>query len=84
MLPQFAELEEINQLRITGLFDLSMLAEVGALKTLALGWMQNVRSLPSFAPLRQLESVTMETMKGVSQLQNSPVTIWIAAAHDSQ
>jgi hypothetical protein len=51
------------------LSDLSMLAEVGALKTLTLDWMRNVTSLPSFAPLRQLESVAMETMKGLTSLE---------------
>jgi hypothetical protein len=56
-------------LRITGLSDLSMLAEVGALKTLTLDWMRNVTSLPSFGPLRQLESVAMETMNGLTSLE---------------
>jgi len=40
LLPRFSALEELNLLRITGLSDLSMLAELTALKTLTLDWLR--------------------------------------------
>jgi hypothetical protein len=49
-----------------------MLAEVGALKPLTLDWMQNVTSLPSFAPLQQLESVANGNDEGMQTLRAFP------------
>jgi hypothetical protein len=68
LLPRFPELEEINLLRITGLSDLSMLAELTAPKALTLDWLRNLTSLLSLAPLQHLETVSMETIRGLTSL----------------
>jgi hypothetical protein len=71
LLPRFPGLQDLFLMRITKLIDLGMLGDIGILKTLRLDWMRNVTSLPSFARLTQLDSVELETMKGLTDL--SPV-----------
>jgi internalin A len=58
-------------MRITGLSDLGGLGELAALTRLRLDWMRNVTALPSFERLTRLEDVTLDTMKGLTDL--SPV-----------
>jgi hypothetical protein len=45
-----------------------MLGDLAGLTKLELIWMRNVTSLPSFARLSRLEDVTLETMKGLTDL----------------
>jgi hypothetical protein len=51
--------------------DLGVLRDLESLKTLRLYWMRNVTSLPSFTRLSRLESVQLDTMKGLADL--SPI-----------
>jgi len=55
-------------MRITKLSDLGILADLVGLKTLQLIWMRNVTSLPSLHRLGRLDDVTLETMKGLTDL----------------
>lgn len=64
-------LEELFLMRITKLEDLGVLADLTGLTTLKLDWMRNVAVLPSLERLARLESVTLDTMKGLTDL--SPV-----------
>jgi hypothetical protein len=67
-LPQFGRLEDLWLMRITGLADLAVLADLPSLTTLRLDWMRNVTALPSFAPLGRLTEVVLDTMKGLTDL----------------
>jgi len=58
-------------MRITKLSDLGILADLVDLKTLRLEWMRNVTTLPSLHRLERLDDVTLEIMKGLTDL--SPV-----------
>ena len=70
-LPHRPRLDDLFLMRISKLSDLGMLGDVVGLKTLRLDWMRNVIALPSFAGLAQLDDVTLDTMKGLTDL--SPV-----------
>ena len=58
-------------MRITKLSDLGILADLAGLKRLQLDWMRNVTSLPSLHRNERLEDVTLETMKGLTDLAPS-------------
>jgi hypothetical protein len=70
-LAQLPALEELRLMRITKLADLGILADLVGLKTLYLDWMRNVMSLPSFYRHERLDDVTIDNMKGLTDL--SPV-----------
>jgi hypothetical protein len=55
-------------MRITQLSDLGMLGDLVGLTKLELTWLRNVTALPSFAKHSRLEDVTLETMKGLTDL----------------
>jgi hypothetical protein len=55
-------------MRITKLAELGILADLVGLKTLQLTWMRNVTSLPSLHGLERLGDVTLENMKGLTDL----------------
>ena len=61
-------LEELFLMRITGLSDLDVLGDLSGLRTLRLDWMRNVLSLPNFSGLARLDNVTLDTMKGLTDL----------------
>lgn len=69
LLPRFTRLAALYLLRIAKLSDLSVVAELAALNSLTLDWMPNVTALPNLSPLRQLETVEMESMKGLKSLE---------------
>jgi internalin A len=69
VLPQLPALEALSLMRITRLSDLDVLGNLKGLKTLRLDWMRNVKSLPSFHRLTRLEDVTLDTMKGLTDLK---------------
>jgi hypothetical protein len=75
-LAQLPALEELRLMRITKLVDLGILADVVGLKTLYLDWMRNVTSLPSLHRHAQLDDVTIDNMKGLTDL--SPVAAALA------
>jgi hypothetical protein len=68
LLPRLPVLELLRLMRINKLCDLGMLGDLVGLTKLELIWMRNVTSLPSFARLSRLEDVTLETMKGLTDL----------------
>jgi len=70
-LAQLPGLEELSLMRITKLADLGILADLASLKTLKLDWMRNVTSLPSLHRNERLEDVTLDVMKGLTDL--SPI-----------
>jgi hypothetical protein len=70
-LAQLPELEELWLMRITKLADLGILTDLVGLRTLKLDWMRNVTSLPSLHRHQRLEDVTLDTMKGLTDL--SPI-----------
>jgi hypothetical protein len=74
MLSRFSELEDLFIMRVTKLSDLSVLKDLLNLRTLRLCWMRNVTALPNLARLERLESVELDTMKGLADLT------WLAAA----
>jgi len=67
-LAQLPELEDLRLMRITKLSDLGILADLVGLKALELIWMRNVTSLPSLIGLERLDEVTLDTMKGLTDL----------------
>jgi len=67
-LAQLPELEDLRLMRITKLSDLGILADLVSLKTLELIWMRNVTSLPSLDRLDRLDDVTLDMMKGLTDL----------------
>jgi hypothetical protein len=67
-LAQLPGLEDLSLMRITKLSDLGILADLAGLKRLQLIWMRNVTSLPSLHRNERLEDVTLETMKGLTDL----------------
>jgi hypothetical protein len=69
-LPLLSRLADLFLMRITKLSDLGMLGDVVGLKTLRLDWMRNVTALPSFARLERLDDVTLDTMKGLTNLSS--------------
>jgi internalin A len=69
-LAQLPALEDLRLMRITKLSDLGILADLAGLKTLHLDWMRNVTSLPSLHRNDRLEDVTLETMKGLTDLSS--------------
>ncbi|HEY3411709.1 MAG TPA: hypothetical protein VGM51_01485 [Armatimonadota bacterium] len=71
LLPLIGELKYLELWMIRGLQDLSVIAEVTTLQNLLLQALKNVTALPSFRPLRCLRRVTLDTMKGLTDL--SPV-----------
>jgi hypothetical protein len=70
-LARLRQLDELWLMRITRLTDLGVLADLAGLKRLKLDWMRNVTSLPSLERLERLEDVTLDTMKGLTDL--SPI-----------
>jgi hypothetical protein len=78
-LAQLPELEELWLMRITKLSDLGILADLAGLKTLRLEWMRNVASLPSLHRLERLDDVTLDKMKGLTDL--SPLAAAPALRH---
>jgi internalin A len=56
-------------MRITKLSDLGVLADLAGLRTLRLDWMRNVESLPGLHRLARLQDVTLDTMKGLTDLR---------------
>jgi hypothetical protein len=70
-LARLPALEDLWLMRITKLSDLGILADLVDLKTLRLEWMRNVTTLPSLHRLERLDDVTLEIMKGLTDL--SPV-----------
>jgi hypothetical protein len=71
LLPRLPSLEDVWLMRITKLSDLGVLGELVGLRKLRLDWLRNVTTLPSFVGLTRLEDVTLDTMKGLTDL--SPV-----------
>jgi hypothetical protein len=71
LLPRLPALEELWLMRITKLSDLGVLADLAGLTKLQLDWMRNVATLPSLGRLTRLGDVTLDTMKGLTDL--SPV-----------
>jgi len=67
-LARLPALEDLWLMRITRLADLGILADLAGLKTLRLNWMRNVTSLPSLHRNELLEDVSLETMKGLTDL----------------
>lgn len=70
-LPGLPALAELHIMRVTRLADLSVLGELTGLRALRLDWMRNVTALPGLGGLRHLETVELDTMKGLRDL--SPV-----------
>jgi internalin A len=68
LLSRLPALEELSLMRISKLADLGVLGALEGLKTLRLDWMRNVKSLPSLHRLTRLEDVTLDTMKGLTDL----------------
>src|SRR5207302_3763868 len=70
-LTQLPALDELYLMRITQLSDLGVLADLTGLKKLYLQWMRNVTALPSLHRHERLEDITIDMMKGLTDL--SPV-----------
>ena len=70
-LTQLPALDELCLMRITQLCDLDVLADLTGLKKLHLQWMRNVTSLPSLHRHDRLEDITLDMMKGLTDL--SPI-----------
>lgn len=68
-LAQLPALEDLFLMRITKLSNLAILADLSGLKTLRLDWMRNVTSVPSLHGLGRLDKITLDTMKGLSDLR---------------
>lgn len=79
MLPRLAALENLFLMRVTKLSDLAVLGDLQQLTTLRLDWMRNVILLPSLDGLARLQEVTLDTMKGLTDL--SPVAAAPALRH---
>jgi internalin A len=68
LLPALPALEDLFLMRLTGLEDVGVVADLKGLTTLRLDWMRNVTTLPSFAGLTRLEELNLDTMKGLTDL----------------
>jgi hypothetical protein len=71
LLPQIGGLKYLELWMIKGLQDVSVIAEITTLQNLFLQSLKNVTVLPSFRSLRHLRRVTLDTMKGITDL--SPI-----------
>lgn len=65
-LAELPKLEVLHLLRINKLADVSILGRLMSLRTLSVDSMPNVESLPSLAALTRLESVELDTLKGLT------------------
>jgi hypothetical protein len=65
------DLEDLYIMRVNKLSDLGVLRELRGLQRLKLDWIRTVISLPSFETLSRLETVELDTMKGLIDL--SPI-----------
>jgi hypothetical protein len=84
-----AQLTHLGYGRISGVQTLDVLRSLVQLEALALWWMRHVTSLPSFENHNSLWSVTLHTMKGITDL--SPIAaaphlreVYITAPHSLQ
>jgi internalin A len=71
LLPEIGGLKYLELWMVKGLQDVNAIGEILTLQNLFLQALKNVTALPSFSKLRRLRRVTLDTMKGISDL--SPV-----------
>jgi len=71
LLPRIGRLKYLELWMVKGLQDVHVIGELTSLQNLFLQALKNVTTLPSFRSLRCLRRVTLDTMKGITDL--SPV-----------
>jgi hypothetical protein len=69
LLPELAQVEELDLWRIRGLRDVSVLGAMPRLRELRLQSMSAVTELPSLGRARALRRLVLDTMKGISDLR---------------